>query len=123
MILLSLTKASLLTLVILVFSFLWAVFAAATVYYIFHGFTRKVGISIDPHIIQEESSPEVLGQYIYMGMADIKGHLTCIAVAYKMDYCIKKSEQALLAIGKPAVFIKINKVKVGELVKTKSFYV
>ncbi|MGE9313549.1 hypothetical protein ACLOAU_18000 [Niabella sp. CJ426] len=54
------------------------------------------------------------GTYIYMGMGKLNGRTVCIAVAYKIDYCIKKSEQFVKDI--PAItFDHINKVKTGEL--------
>ena len=54
-----------------------------------------------------------LGEYIYMAMG-------CIAVAYKIDYCIKKALQ--FAEVDPAItFTHINKVKVGETEAQKRF--
>jgi hypothetical protein len=55
------------------------------------------------------------GQYIYMGMAKLGGRTVCIAVAYKIDYCISKARQ--FAAGDANIsFDHINKVKAGELV-------
>lgn len=55
-----------------------------------------------------------LGEYIYMGMGLVGEHRVCIAVAYKIGYCVKKSWQFITA--DPNVkFTHINKVKVGEL--------
>ena len=34
-----------------------------------------------------------LGEYIYMAMGLVKKHRVCIAVAYKIDYRIKKALQ------------------------------
>ena len=63
-----------------------------------------------------------LGEYIYMGMGILNGRKVCIAVAYKIDYCIKKGLQ--FCDEDPNVeFSHINKVKVGELVKEKQFSV
>ena len=36
-----------------------------------------------------------LGEYIYMAMGLVKKHRVCIAVAYKIDYCIKKPRDNL----------------------------
>lgn len=55
-----------------------------------------------------------LGEYLYMGMAMVKGHRVCISVAYKIDYCIKKALQFTKKV--PDIeFTHINKVKTGEL--------
>ena len=60
------------------------------------------------------SSDFRLGEYIYMGMGKLDGRTVCIAVAYKIDYCIKKAMQFVAA--DPHInFTHINKVKVGEL--------
>ena len=61
-----------------------------------------------------------LGEYIYMAMGLVKNHRVCIAVAYKIDYCIKKALQ--FAEVDPAItFTHINKVKVGETEAQKRF--
>lgn len=54
-----------------------------------------------------------LGEYIYMAMGLVGDHRVCIAVAYKIDYCIKKALQFVEADSN-IVFTHINKVKVGE---------
>jgi hypothetical protein len=59
-----------------------------------------------------------LGEYIYMGMGLTKGYRVCISVAYKIDYCIKKAKQ-FEEINNGVVFTHINKVKVGELERSK----
>lgn len=54
-----------------------------------------------------------LGEYIYMGMGLVGEHRVCIAVAYKIGYCVKKSVQFINA--DPNIqFTHINKVKIGE---------
>ncbi len=55
-----------------------------------------------------------LGTYIYMGMGKLNGRTVCIAVAYKIDYCIKKSEQ-FVKDDSNITFDHINKVRTGEL--------
>lgn len=59
-----------------------------------------------------------LGEYIYMGMGLTKGHRVCISVAYKIDYCIKKAKQ-FEEINESVTFTHINKVKIGELERSK----
>lgn len=56
----------------------------------------------------------ILGEYIYMGMAVVKGRRACISVAYKIDYCLKKAKQ-FAEIDSNVIFTHINKIKVGEL--------
>ena len=50
-----------------------------------------------PEIIDEvqftRSENFHLGEFIYMGMGKVKEQTVCIAVAYKIDYCIKKALQ------------------------------
>ncbi len=81
---------------------------------------------MNEEIIQKESNPKKLGEYIYMAMAMINDHKACIAVAYKMDYCIKKAKQVQNEMKRAGIesfnFYKINKVKVGQLVAEKSFF-
>ena len=61
-----------------------------------------------------------LGEYIYMAMGLVGNHHVCIAVAYKIDYCIKKALQFVEA--DPFVtFTHINKVKVGETTAERRF--
>ncbi|MDO4763749.1 MAG: hypothetical protein Q4A00_05155 [Flavobacteriaceae bacterium] len=61
-----------------------------------------------------------LGEYIYMGMGLVGEHKVCIAVAYKIGYCVKKSVQFITAA--PNVkFTHISKVKVGELEACQKF--
>ncbi|MDO5608840.1 MAG: hypothetical protein Q4G08_10335 [Capnocytophaga sp.] len=55
-----------------------------------------------------------LGEYIYMAMGLVGSHRVCLAVAYKIDYCIKKAQQ-FVAADPNVCFTHINKVKVGEL--------
>ena len=62
-----------------------------------------------------------LGEYIYMGMATCNGHKVTIAVAYKPDYCVKKSLQFVEASEGLVVFQKINKVRIGELEACESY--
>ena len=61
-----------------------------------------------------------LGEYLYMGMGVVKNQRVCIAVAYKIDYCIKKALQFEEA-DQNVRFTHINKVKVGELERCKKF--
>lgn len=72
---------------------------------------------------------EKIGEYIYMGMGNVNGHRVCMAVAYKLDYCVKKALQFESALNElndgsaPDVvyFEKVNKVKVGCLEAETSF--
>lgn len=59
-----------------------------------------------------------LGEYIYMGMGLTKGHRVCMSVAYKIDYCIKKAKQ-FEKINNDVTFTHINKVKIGELERSR----
>lgn len=61
-----------------------------------------------------------LGEYIYMAMAKHGEQRVCIAVAYKIDYCIKKALQFVEAEEK-LIFTHINKVKIGELIRCEKF--
>lgn len=53
------------------------------------------------------------GEYIYMAMGLVGDHRVCIAVGYKIDYCIKKALQ-FTDVAPNVTFTHINKVKVGE---------
>tara|TARA_B100001059_G_scaffold125352_1_gene125346 strand:- start:98 stop:436 length:339 start_codon:yes stop_codon:yes gene_type:complete len=55
-----------------------------------------------------------LGTYLYMGMGKIKDKIVCLSVAYKIDYCIKKAREFTELIDE-LKFIKVNKIKIGEL--------
>ncbi|MFC4687579.1 hypothetical protein ACFO4P_11600 [Epilithonimonas pallida] len=59
-----------------------------------------------------------LGEYIYMGMGLTRGHRICMSVAYKIDYCIKKAKQ-FEEINNDVTFTHINKVKIGELERSR----
>ena len=48
-----------------------------------------------------------------MGMGKVKEQTVCIAVAYKIDYCIKKALQ-FEETDANVVFTHINKVKIGQ---------
>ncbi len=62
----------------------------------------------------------IVGEYIYMAMWLVGDHRVCIAVSYKIDYCIKKATQFFEA--DPNVRLThINKVKIGELERMKKF--
>ncbi len=61
-----------------------------------------------------------LGEYIYMGMGKVKEQTVCIAVAYKIDYCIKKALQ-FEEVDAQVTFTHINKVKIGELERCRKF--
>ncbi|WP_124640055.1 MULTISPECIES: hypothetical protein [Amniculibacterium] len=78
--------------------------------------TQDIKSEID--YIQSENFK--LGQYIYMAMAKVGEHRVCIAVGYKIDYCIKKALQ-FSEKDHQLTFTHINKVKVGELERTKKF--
>ena len=54
------------------------------------------------------------GTYFYPAMTDKRERKICIAVAFKMNYCIKKANQ-FLALDSDLDFIPINKVRVGKL--------
>ncbi|UQB67465.1 hypothetical protein [Epilithonimonas zeae] len=69
-------------------------------------------------IEHSQSDDFQLGEYIYMGMGLTNGHRVCISVAYKIDYCIKKARQ-FEEINENVTFTHINKVKVGELERSK----
>ena len=56
-----------------------------------------------------------------MGMGKVKEQTVCIAVAYKIDYSIKKALQFEEADAN-VVFTHINKVKIGELKEEEKFY-
>ena len=78
-----------------------------------------------PEIQQEldynyESGNFVVGEYIYMAMGLVQDHRVCIAVTYKIDYCIKKALQ-FVEIDPNVTFTHINKVKVGELEACQKF--
>lgn len=62
-----------------------------------------------------------LGEYIYLGMAKLKGKTVVISVAYKIDYCITKAKQFVELSDHSLYFYKINKVKVGALEAIASF--
>ncbi len=65
-----------------------------------------------------------LGEYIYMGMVMFNNHLTCVSVAYKIDYCLKKMlefKERADCSNSVTTLLRINKVKVGELKKCKEF--
>lgn len=67
-----------------------------------------------------KSSEFKLGEYIYMGMGLAGDHEVCMSVGYKIDYAIKKARQFEEA--DPNVKLThVNKVKVGKLVKDKTF--
>lgn len=67
-----------------------------------------------------KSSEFKLGEYIYMGMGLAGDHEVCMSVGYKIDYTIKKARQFEEA--DPNVKLThINKVKIGKLVKDKTF--
>ena len=77
-----------------------------------------------PEIEQEldyiKSSEFKLGEYIYMGMGLAGDHEVCMSVGYKIDYAIKKARQFEEA--DPNVKLThVNKVKIGKLVKDKTF--
>ncbi len=61
-----------------------------------------------------------LGEYIYMGMGLCNNEKVNIAVAYKPDYCVKKSLQFEKASNGVVRFEKIHKVRVGSLVREES---
>lgn len=63
-----------------------------------------------------------LGSYLYMGMAIKKEKKVCIAVAYKIDYCIKKIDE-FLSIDSDITFSHINKIKIGETKSCQKFYI
>ena len=67
-----------------------------------------------------KSSEFKLGEYIYMGMGLAGDHEVCMSVGYKIDYAIKKARQFEEA--DPNVKLThVNKVKIGKLVKDKTF--
>lgn len=77
-----------------------------------------------PEIEQElnyiKSSEFKLGEYIYMGMGLAGDHEVCLSVGYKIDYAIKKARQ-FEEVDPNVKLTHINKVKIGKLVKDKTF--
>ena len=77
-----------------------------------------------PEIEQElnyiKSSEFKLGEYIYMGMGLAGDHEVCLSVGYKIDYTIKKARQ-FEEVDPNVKLTHINKVKIGKLVKDKTF--
>lgn len=67
------------------------------------------------------SSNFTLGEFIYMGIGDFEGRDVCISVGYKIDYCFKKAVQFEKLENNKLNFYKINKVKIGQLIKCKKF--
>ena len=77
-------------------------------------------LEIEQELDYIKSSEFKLGEYIYMGMGLAGNHEVCMSVGYKIDYAIKKARQFEEA--DPNVKLThINKVKVGKLVKDKTF--
>ena len=77
-------------------------------------------LEIEQELDYIKSSQFKLGEYIYMGMGLAGDHEVCMSVGYKIDYAIKKARQFEEA--DPNVKLThINKVKVGKLVKDKTF--
>ncbi len=62
------------------------------------------------------------GSNLYLGMAKIKGKKVCIAVAYNIQYCIKKIDQ-FTALAPHINFLHISKVKTGALKACCKFYI
>ena len=75
---------------------------------------------IEKEIAYVNSEEFVFGKYIYMGMGVVKGKRVCIAVAYKIDYCIKKAKE-FEKIDSNVIFTHVNKVLVGELMECDKF--
>ena len=67
-----------------------------------------------------KSEDFVVGEYIYMAMGLVKDHRVCIAVTYKIDYCIQKALE-FCEVDPNVTFTHINKVKVGELERCQKF--
>lgn len=61
-----------------------------------------------------------LGEYIYMGMGLVGDHRVCLAVGYKIGYCLKKAIQFMQADNR-IKFTHINKVKIGDMEACKKF--
>jgi hypothetical protein len=68
-----------------------------------------------------------LGEYIYMGMAELNGVLVCVSTGYKIDYCFKKMDEFRENIHSSKGFdikfnlLRINKTRVGETTKCQDF--
>ncbi|MFV0540060.1 MAG: hypothetical protein ACK5MZ_02330 [Aestuariibaculum sp.] len=73
-------------------------------------------------IAQNEQENYKLGSNLYLGMAQIKDKKVCIAVAYKIKYCIKKIDQ-FIALEPNVSFSHISKIKTGETKANSKFYV
>lgn len=56
-----------------------------------------------------------------MGMGRCNGHNVCMSVGYKLDYTVKKAMQFEKASNDVVIFDSVNKVRVGQLEKEKSF--
>ena len=63
-----------------------------------------------------------LGEYIYMGMGLVDKHRVCISVGYNLDYAIKKAEQ-FVEKAPNVEFTHVNKIKVGETIRTEKIMV
>lgn len=63
-----------------------------------------------------------LGSYLYMGMAIKNNQKVCVAVAYRINYCIKKIDQ-FLNLDPKLQFVHISKIKVGELKACEKFHI
>lgn len=72
-------------------------------------------------MFEQDLTPEVLGEYIYMGMGTVNGHTVCMSVAYKLDYAIKKALQFERASDSSVIFDSVNKVRVGKLERCARF--
>ena len=75
---------------------------------------------LEKEIVWVNSDEFVLGEFIYMAMALVKGKRVCIAVAYKIDYCIKKARE-FEKLDSNVIFTHVNKVRVGELMECDKF--
>lgn len=73
-------------------------------------------------IKQNQQKDFELGSYLYLGMANKQNKKVCIAVAYTLSYCIKKSNE-FLELDSEIDFLHISKIKNGEKQACEKFYI
>ncbi len=73
----------------------------------------KMETLIKEEIAMNYADSYQLGSYLYLGMANKNQKKVCIAVAYRLNYCIKKIDE-FLALDPEIDFLHISKIKIGE---------
>lgn len=61
-----------------------------------------------------------LGKYLYLGMALKNNKKVCIAVAYKLTYCVKKIDE-FIQQDADLKLLHVSKIKTGELKACEKF--